>query len=260
MRILPLVVSVLLATGSWAQSTGKLTGSVTDDRGSALPGANIKVTGAQLSSPTGSVTDALGAYSTPSLPPGRYTGIASYVGYESITKTISVSSGSTTTTDFILKENVLCGDQINVSASRGSEKVLDAPAFVSIVDGEEMVAVPTMNVFESVRAEDGVDYIKTGLVQNATVIRGTTISTPRTVNLTNSGSSGESGPAEISTAATWCCSIVTSGHSPTGLSSRSAFTAHTAWAMCPSTSSQNWEAAKRYGDSRLTAIGTIRVF
>ena len=171
MRFLSLLISILLATSSWAQSTGKLAGSVFDDGGNSRPGANIKVVGPQLSSPTGTVTDAQGAYSI-SLPPGRYEVTASFVGFETITKSIDITSAGTTTADFTLASDVLWGSQIIVSASRRPEKVLNAPASVSVVEGKQFADVPTINVAEGVRTQGGVDFVKTGLVQNATVVRG----------------------------------------------------------------------------------------
>ena len=170
MKLQWLLLFVFLSSTSWAQSTGIISGTVVDDAGSPLPGANVVVTGPQLSEAT--VANDNGSYSIPSLPPGRFTVTASFVGFETLSKTVSVSVGKTTTTDFSLSSDVLWGDQIIVSASRRPEKVLDAPASVSIVNGEKLASIPTINVTESVQSEGGVDFVKTGLVQNATVIRG----------------------------------------------------------------------------------------
>jgi len=167
-----LLASTLVAATTWAQSTGTLTGIVRDRGGNPLPETNIKVSGSQLTSPTGTVADGDGRYSVPSLPSGRYTVTASFVGFEAVGKTINIESGAEASLDFRLKADVLWGDQIIVSASRGSEKVLDAPASVSVIDGDQMADIPTINVAESVRSEGGVDMVKTGLLTNATVVRG----------------------------------------------------------------------------------------
>ncbi len=172
MKRLTLLIFLLVAATTWAQSTSNLTGIVKDGGGNPLPGTNIKVSGSQLTSPTGTVADGDGLYSVPSLPSGRYTVTASFVGFEAVRKTVNIESGTVTSLDFRLKADLLWGDQIIVSASRRSEKVLDAPASVSIVNGEQLASIPTINVTESVQSEGGVDFVKTGLVQNATVIRG----------------------------------------------------------------------------------------
>ena len=146
MKYLLILFSLLLATNSWSQTTGTLSGDVIDDKGAGLPGANIRVAGDELSNPTGMVTDAQGTYTISLLPPGRYEVTVSFVGYETIVKMVSISAGRTTTANFTLSANVLWSDQIVVSASRGAEKVLDAPASVSVVSGDELASVPTLNV------------------------------------------------------------------------------------------------------------------
>lgn len=172
MKLASLLISLMIASSSWAQSSGSLTGVVRDNQGQPLPGANVAVTGGQLSAPTGAATDVSGAYTISSLSPGRYEATASFVGYTSVTKTVTIVAGKAATVNFALAADVFWGDQIIVSASRGSEKVLDAPASVSVFDGDEIADVPTLNVAETVRSEGGVDFAKTGLVQNATVVRG----------------------------------------------------------------------------------------
>ncbi len=172
MKLILILFSILVTSSGHAQTTGKLVGTVADNLGNGLPGANVNVVGSHLSAPTGTVTDTDGMYEVPSLPPGRYSVTASFVGYKTSTKDITISAGSTTTTGFSLASSVLWGDQLIVSASREPEKVLDAPASVAIVDGKELASLPTLNVAESVQSEGGVDFAKTGLIQNATVVRG----------------------------------------------------------------------------------------
>ena len=172
MKLLSLVLTLLVAAPSWAQSTGTLTGSVRDVQGATLPGANIKVSGSALSSPTRGVTNTDGAYTVSPLPAGTYEVTASYVGFVSKSQMVDIVAGESVTVDFVLSSDIFRGDQIIVSASRASEKVLDAPASVAVVSGDDFADVPTLNVAENVRAEGGVDFAKTGLVQNATVLRG----------------------------------------------------------------------------------------
>ncbi|HAA77207.1 TPA: hypothetical protein DCE37_19005, partial [Candidatus Latescibacteria bacterium] len=83
MKLLSLVLTLLVAAPSWAQSTGTLTGSVRDVQGATLPGANIKVSGSALSSPIRGATDTDGAYTVSPLPAGTYEVTASYVGFVS---------------------------------------------------------------------------------------------------------------------------------------------------------------------------------
>lgn len=68
------VFAALLATGAWGQSfTAALRGTVTDDSGAVIPGANIVVTEAARNVPHATVTDKEGRYFLTALPPGAYS-------------------------------------------------------------------------------------------------------------------------------------------------------------------------------------------
>ena len=71
MKLILILFSILVTSSGHAQTTGKLVGTVADNLGNGLPGANVNVVGSHLSAPTGTVTDTDGMYEVPSLPPGR---------------------------------------------------------------------------------------------------------------------------------------------------------------------------------------------
>ncbi|MEW5980876.1 MAG: carboxypeptidase regulatory-like domain-containing protein [Acidobacteriota bacterium] len=56
-----------------AQQTGALTGKVTDTDGLALPGVTVEARSNVLPTPRVTVTDGIGTYRMPALPPGNYT-------------------------------------------------------------------------------------------------------------------------------------------------------------------------------------------
>src|SRR5690606_13308462 len=96
-----LVLLLLLATplAAVAQNTGRIAGTVTDDLGDPLPGANVVIEGTQL----GAATDIDGNYFIIGVPVGTYTVTASFVGYASQTvEGLEVSSGYTTEQNFEL--------------------------------------------------------------------------------------------------------------------------------------------------------------
>ena len=95
----------------FAQLTIK--GTVTDDRGSALPGANIIVEGTRL----GAATDAAGNYTLVIPNPTARTVVeARFIGYSASSKTIAETSGIITV-DFQLTFDVLQFDEIVVTGS-----------------------------------------------------------------------------------------------------------------------------------------------
>ena len=94
MRALTLVIVVCLSflSAPFAQTeTGALTGRVTDTAGAAVPGAAVRIVGTPLTT----VTDANGEFKFEGLKPGPYEISVSLTGFRTVTRTITVRSGST---------------------------------------------------------------------------------------------------------------------------------------------------------------------
>src|SRR5690606_20201546 len=108
-----LLLLLLAATPAWAQTTGKITGTVTDDTGESLPGVNVLIDGTFL----GAVTDIDGNYVIIGVRPGVYDMTASFIGFTTQRRTgVQVSVDLTTTVDFTLSEQVIEGEEIVVTA------------------------------------------------------------------------------------------------------------------------------------------------
>jgi|RhiMethySRZTD1v2_1073278.scaffolds.fasta_scaffold12054_3 hypothetical protein len=67
-----IVLMLLVAVPAWAQTTGSITGTVTDNTGAILPGVTVTATSPALMGTQTSVTNENGQYRFPSLPPGEY--------------------------------------------------------------------------------------------------------------------------------------------------------------------------------------------
>ena len=121
-----------------AQGTeGKVTGTVRDATGAALPGAAVTATGqAGVASRTATTADD-GSYSL-ALPPGAYSVSASLSGFQRATQTIEVASGGSHTLDFSL--DVGLTEQVHVTSMKREEAVLNVPF---------SVAAPTEEVLRS---------------------------------------------------------------------------------------------------------------
>ncbi len=67
-----LLIAFILAGAAWAQSTGTITGTVTDQTGSVIPNAAIVVKNQDTGENRTTATDDAGLYLVPSLPVGKY--------------------------------------------------------------------------------------------------------------------------------------------------------------------------------------------
>ena len=169
------VLALLLcfATSAFAQGAGSIKGQITSDEGDPLFGANVIVQGSTLSAPMNVTTDENGMYVAANLSDGAYRVSASFVGYETVTRSnVRISGGGEINLDFTLDVEVLYGDQIVVSASRRREKVLDAPASVAVVGTEEIQTQRGLSAADYIVGLAGVDNAQTGLFQANTVARG----------------------------------------------------------------------------------------
>ena len=169
-------VILLLLFSVWpaaAQETGSLAGTIATDDGTALFGANIAIGGDAIEGMRGTTSDGEGAFRIDGLPPGVYEVTASFLGYESVTTAgVGVRSGETTRLNIGLAATTLIGQQVVVSASRKQEKLLDAPASVSVVEMDEIMNRPALSATDYIKDLAGVDQAKVGVSQSSTVIRG----------------------------------------------------------------------------------------
>jgi iron complex outermembrane recepter protein len=93
-----------------AGAQGSITGKITDDQTAPLVGASVRIKDSNI----GSVTDANGAFTIQNVANGTYTLVVSFIGFETITQSITVSGGAAKA-DFTLGEDVLGMSEIVVT-------------------------------------------------------------------------------------------------------------------------------------------------
>ena len=105
---------VLWPAGQALAQTGKISGTVTDaTTGEPLPGVNVFIDGTTR----GATTGLDGEYVMIGVRPGSYTIVASFVGFATERREgVSVNVDLTTTIDFSLREEVIQGEEIVVTA------------------------------------------------------------------------------------------------------------------------------------------------
>jgi len=165
-----LVGAMLVATT--VAGAAELQGSITDDDGRALPGANITVIGADSRAVAGAVSGTKGEYVVPGLPAGSYEVRVTHIGFRAVTHATVAVGADIAKRDVILERVILDLEQSIVSASRTQEKALDAPASISVVEAADIATRTALTVGAHVRDQPGVDFAQTGLVQGNIVTRG----------------------------------------------------------------------------------------
>ena len=151
-----IVLLLLLATPllAVAQGTGKIAGSVVDDLGDPLPGANVIIGETGL----GAATDIDGNYFVIGIPVGQYTVTASFVGYQpQIIEGVQISSGYTTQQDFELGSDIQL-EEVVVEYERPIIQK-DAIGVPKVVTGDQIENLP-------VRGVASVAAIQSGVVSN----------------------------------------------------------------------------------------------
>jgi outer membrane receptor for ferrienterochelin and colicins len=172
-RMQLLFVSALMAIAMPAAAqTGTIAGKVTSVTGTSINGAQVRATvGARTVSST--LSDQNGDYRLPDIPPGTYTVSARRIGFrEASSVNVNVSTGFVATANLSLEEIVSVLEQVITTASRAPEKVIDAPASVSVINEVEINERPSITVADHVAALPGMDVARGGLMQSNIVARG----------------------------------------------------------------------------------------
>lgn len=171
---LVLIFLAFFAATAFSQ-TAVFQGTVTDEEtGERLAGANIVListeTGLQI---TGTFTDDQGEFELRRIAPGTYNIRVTFIGYEAkILPDVTFSAGETKILLIALTPGVIEAEQVIVSASRWQEKVLEAPASVSVLEASQIEERTSMTPTDHLIGLAAVDIVKSGLVQSNVVVRG----------------------------------------------------------------------------------------
>lgn len=156
--ILFFIAHTVLVVGLFAQTRGKLYGSIRDSHtGEPIEKACIFLEPSKM----GAETAVDGSYFIPELPPGTYKLTVMMMGYESITgKIIKIEPGESKELNFLLQPTVLnYPDKIVVSATRTNSLSSEVPSSVDVVERELIELVNPQNVAEVLKNVQGV-FIK----------------------------------------------------------------------------------------------------
>jgi TonB-dependent receptor len=156
-NLLTLFLLVMLCHGMSGQS-GNIRGTITDENGLGLPGANVHFENQSWAVPS----DVNGEYVMMNIPEGDYVLIISYIGYESISKPISVTTGNTSILNFTLTPGVLIGEEVIVVGDRikGQAKAINQQKqntnITNIVAADQIGRFPDANIGDALKRIPGI--------------------------------------------------------------------------------------------------------
>ena len=101
-----------------AQTNGSVQGTVKTVDGSPAEHVNISIGGTAI----GTVADRSGSFQINNLNPGRYTLIASFVGFESQEKPVEITAGNVTYIDFTMSERAQQLGEVVISSNRQNQE------------------------------------------------------------------------------------------------------------------------------------------
>ena len=106
--------------------------------------------------PTGTTTDATGHFLLRNLRPNTYTITVEALGYESLSKEVTVLRGETVEINFAVEAMPLMLDQVVVTSSRSERLKQEAPSLVSVIGSELFSRVASQSLAGGLTFQPGV--------------------------------------------------------------------------------------------------------
>jgi iron complex outermembrane receptor protein len=163
LRRLFIVLGIMLLAAPAAAQSASIAGRVTAaDGGRSIAGARVeaRVSGGALA---GSATsDETGQFRIVNLGEGSYSVTVTRIGFQ-LQRIDGVQVGTgIVTTDVTMSPIPSQLEQVVTTASRAPEKVLDAPASVSVVNEKEINERPSITVTDHIATLPGIDVARGG--------------------------------------------------------------------------------------------------
>ena len=145
-------LTLALSNFSYSQTTGKLSGRVTDQSGEGLIGANVLIEGTNQ----GAATDADGYYVILNLRAGFYSVRYGYVGYQSkVVEKVKINSDQTTRIDVTLASEVIEGQTVTITAQRPLVE-FNQTSSVATIGKDDIANLPVQDLNQIVNLQAGV--------------------------------------------------------------------------------------------------------
>lgn len=144
-----LTLGLMLSGALFINAQTSVSGTVVDEGGLPLPGANVLVSGTS----EGTVTEVDGTFSITTRTATPFNLEVSFTGFQDQSVAISGNRSDLTIT---LAQSATLIDEIVVSASRRREKVQEAPASISVLGARQLKGSPQVNPVRNLITVPGV--------------------------------------------------------------------------------------------------------
>lgn len=149
-----LVLSIVFPLPAAVQAQAVLYGTVTDDEGRGVSGANVHLDDLERET----ATDEEGEYRFDELGPGSYLLVVSSVGFQEARKQIQIESGEPRRVDVTLEEAILEQEEVVVTGTMEETHVKDSPVKVEAVSPQVLQrGAAASNVMDVIGRMNGVN-------------------------------------------------------------------------------------------------------
>ncbi|MEM1118959.1 MAG: TonB-dependent receptor [Bacteroidota bacterium] len=148
----PSVIFLLLLFSNLSaqnRAVGTLEGQIFDASENLLPGATISF----KDLPLGTVTDENGTFAVSDVAVGEWEIAISYVGFETLTRKVTILADETTTVSYQLKGAGLNLEQVVVTATRSGQRAIEVPTALSVRSAQ---AIQNRGVITAPEALQGI--------------------------------------------------------------------------------------------------------
>ena len=149
---LTVLTLVMYGQLSFADTKGKLTGRVVDDKDQSVLGANVLVVGTSI----GAAADDEGHYLILNVPAGVYDVRYSAVGYQTkLVKEVHINAGQTTTLNVTISEELINAGEVTIVAQQPLVDTRQTSA-VAILSKNDIEMLPVQNLSDVINLQAGV--------------------------------------------------------------------------------------------------------
>ena len=168
------IILLVSSLNSYAGITGKIVGKVVEaETGTALPGANVQLSGTMK----GAATNLDGEFRIVNLQPGKYTLVTTYIGYKQNSMEITISPKQTLSIQVEMVFETLKGEEVVVTAqlegqARAINQQIASNTIVNVVSPDKIQELPDQNAAESLGRLPGISVQRDAGEGQKVVVRG----------------------------------------------------------------------------------------